>query len=65
MITKNMIDAGKRAYIENCDKTYDDRMAAIYEAMADQKQKDALIEYRNLRDLDSLKDASDIGHSER
>ena len=48
MITKNMIEAGEKAYedsffhstngIASCDKM----VAAVYEAMSDQKQKDAL-----------------------
>ena len=51
MITKNMIDAGKRAYWSaykawNLEYSLECQITAIYEAMSDQKQKDALKEYR-------------------
>ena len=48
MITKNMIDAGCKAYK---GKVYDDLymtslVTAIYEAMTLQRQKDAMIAYQ-------------------
>ena len=62
-----MIDAGEKAY----EKTYTltvhrrhEMVSAIYEAMTDQKQKDALIAYH-----DAVKDneviINSIGHSSR
>ncbi len=63
MITKNMIDAGVVALlIWSGDRTVregDDGCVVtdIYEAMADQKQKDAMIEYRET--------IVNIGHSDR
>ena len=54
MITKNMIDAGWTAYYMNrfpSDFDSDIMITAIYEAMADQKQKDALIEYHKVSTL--------------
>ena len=57
MITKNMIDAGLRVIKDFNSLALDpsipyeasssrNMVESIYEAMADQKQKDALIEYR-------------------
>ncbi len=46
MITKNMIEAGREAYRKHLDRFYkDDFVTAIYEAMSDQKQKDAMKDY--------------------
>ncbi len=45
MITKNMIKAGRKAFRANLNKfANDDLVTVIYEAMTEQKQKDALIE---------------------
>ena len=59
MITKNMIDAGldaSNAYYGQDDSEW---VVAIYEAMADQKQKDAMIEYKEHYKNDGLR------HSDR
>ena len=50
MITKNMIKAGKRAYsghfkddpYRKTEECFTNQIKAIYEAMADQKQEDAI-----------------------
>ena len=51
MITKEMIEAGKKAYwghfkgySRDC---FTNQIVAIYEAMIDQKQKDAIIKYQS------------------
>ena len=65
MITKNMIDAGVVALLSwsggrTVREGDDGRVVTdIYEAMADQKQKDALIEYKEHYKNDGLR------HSER
>jgi len=56
-----MIKAGFKAYVETSKNDADVFLTAIYEAMSDQKQKDALIEYRK-----HYKNTIDnIGHSNR
>ena len=69
MITEKMIKAGIEAYVANilpygCIGRADKMVTAIYQAMADQKQKDALIAYHDaVKDNEAI--INSIGHSSR
>ena len=47
-MTEKMIDAGVEAYLENKDKDPDTLVNAVWEAMKDAKQVEAIKTYREL-----------------